>query len=108
MGVSSVSLAVLAKIRPRRAGDRMQVATLGAPLELAEDWSILTKRQNSFIDEVARPFVVDYGPRTEFGDSKEPRSRKELVSLLGAPAWGVRDRKSTRLNSSHLGISYAA
>src|ERR1019366_3687863 len=74
----------------------MQVATLRAPLELTEDWSILTKRQNCFVDEVARPFVVDYGPRTEFGDGKEPRSRKELVSLLGTPAWNIRRQRQAR------------
>src|ERR1039458_3440294 len=80
----------LAKIRPRRTRNRVQVAARCAPLELTEDRPILAERQNRFVDEVSRPFVVDYGPRTEFGDGKEPRSRKELVSLLGPPAWNIR------------------
>src|SRR5438045_7634196 len=31
----------------------------------------------------------------------------ELVALTGSEGSGIGDRKSTRLNSSHLGISYA-
>src|SRR5262245_8013933 len=31
----------------------------------------------------------------------------EMVELLAAKEFGGKDRKSTRLNSSHLGISYA-
>src|SRR5262245_64970923 len=27
--------------------------------------------------------------------------------IIGSTAWPIQDRKSTRLNSSHLGISYA-
>src|SRR5258705_1070785 len=34
-------------------------------------------------------------------------SRGAFRGEPGQPAYGARDRKSTRLNSSHLGISYA-
>src|SRR5690349_23166758 len=44
------------------------------------------------------PFLTIYPPATEF-------SRADFLWLL--PTWQTRDRKSTRLNSSHVEISYA-
>ena len=74
----------------------MQVAARCTPLELTEDRPILSEWQNRFVDEVARPFVVDHRARAEFGDGKEPRSRKELVSLLGTPSWNIRRQRQAR------------
>src|SRR5438045_7537391 len=53
--------------------------------------------------DIALPVQATAGNRLFhlFGDSTTPGYRDE------APRAGVEDRKSTRLNSSHLGISYA-
>src|SRR5690606_41990893 len=54
----------------------------------------------------ALPFAVRAGPRRDFDlrgrEALEPR----VDALVGAARHG-RDRKSTRLNSSHVKISYA-
>src|SRR5205814_10415499 len=59
------------------------------------------------------PVLIEQGER--YADSRDQRSRSggafradgesELPDKVGA--FGNQDRKSTRLNSSHLGISYA-
>src|SRR5437899_10129779 len=43
-------------------------------------------------------------PPSAFGDCRSPRGRRQRTVPRAVVA---RDRKSTRLNSSHLGISYA-
>ena len=68
----------------------MQVAARCAAFELTEDRPVLAERQDRFVDEVARPFVIGDGARAEFSDGKEPRPRKEFVPLLSTPAWNVR------------------
>src|SRR5256885_7705976 len=47
-----------------------------------------------------------HGPRGQAGANRPPRRRARLERGL-APGAHVGDRKSTRLNSSHLVISYA-
>src|SRR5205814_7290577 len=47
------------------------------------------------------------GLRSGRGDWHRPRGRDPRRGRGEHPAAGLRDRKSTRLNSSHLGISYA-
>src|SRR5256885_3540043 len=55
------------------------------------------------------------GPSLNVQVTSDPRkalvSRPGLFKTIGVPfrtiAWGMKDRKSTRLNSSHLVISYA-
>src|SRR2546430_13746213 len=39
--------------------------------------------------------------------TKKPVSTKTIAQMRGAPPERIRDRKSTRLNSSHSQISYA-
>src|SRR5262245_64708452 len=53
--------------------------------------------QNSMIYEI-KPTTGDFGPTAE---------RIDTLEVDGGTAIDVVDRKSTRLNSSHLGISYA-
>src|SRR3712207_7651873 len=47
------------------------------------------------------------GPRREYGTSSCERASTEIVSSCTPPRRRSRDRKSTRLNSSHANISYA-
>src|SRR5262245_63281154 len=55
------------------------------------------------LEELSGAWRVLHGP---VGDDRRPGLGDDLLQL--APRVGVaRDRKSTRLNSSHLGISYA-
>src|SRR5256885_13079058 len=53
--------------------------------------------------ESAKSQVVALGAH---GDLRDVRVRDEPFKF-GDPGFGLRDRKSTRLNSSHLVISYA-
>src|SRR5262245_64626458 len=46
-------------------------------------------------------------PRQRHRAGDDARHRHRLDLLVGRPTRRSRDRKSTRLNSSHLGISYA-
>src|SRR5438045_4749525 len=62
------------------------------------------------------PYTTLFRSRTHLLDSECSDPHSARVSTLGricavggsqAPSGGGQDRKSTRLNSSHLGISYA-
>src|SRR5690242_20777419 len=46
------------------------------------------------------PYTTLFRPRPVCGDRPDPRGRRALCRT-------ARDRKSTRLNSSHMSISYA-
>src|SRR3712207_8129675 len=48
--------------------------------------------------------LIDPAPRGEVGRPEQRQQRRALVEPRGQPP---RDRKSTRLNSSHANISYA-
>src|SRR5262245_54328957 len=48
-----------------------------------------------------------FGSGIEFPGFSEVGKLREAELLAAAKELGLRDRKSTRLNSSHLGISYA-
>src|SRR5205814_9809792 len=50
--------------------------------------------------------VVSFVSIPLFGHISDLIGRTKMY-MLGAEMWPNRDRKSTRLNSSHLGISYA-
>src|SRR5690606_17196181 len=66
-----------------------------------------------------RPGFVAMCERLEAGDidlvvawhpdrlTRHPRELEDLIELLDRTGTSVRDRKSTRLNSSHVKISYA-
>src|SRR5690242_10494057 len=56
---------VFADVWARRVGDRVEVPATGAPLELPENGTILTEREDGFIDEVTRSLVVDHRTRPE-------------------------------------------
>src|SRR5205814_9624913 len=47
------------------------------------------------------------GPLSAVAAAYLIREKPDILYLSGAPAYLEQDRKSTRLNSSHLGISYA-
>src|SRR5262245_63641935 len=79
----------------------------GAREELARD----ERRQQRHV----RRALEAAGDREREGDAEEQRERRrasggrraEACGGEAGRALGDRDRKSTRLNSSHLGISYA-
>src|SRR2546426_2557741 len=55
--------------------------------------------------DLRMPIAILGGPRIEIG---RRNALSEAVRLsVCRPPWLIRDRKSTRLNSSHLVISYA-
>src|SRR5438105_9025373 len=52
-------------------------------------------------------FLADLGAPAHHGDEPRPRLERPPATALQRPAARRRDRKSTRLNSSHEWISYA-
>src|ERR1035441_9114484 len=61
----------------------------------------------SLVDPVALAEEVELAPSTrDWAELGTPRQRTQQRLGLGTPR-RLGDRKSTRLNSSHLGISYA-
>src|SRR5690349_24083684 len=55
------------------------------------------------------PYATLFRSRVPFGRDDRPpmRSRQDRKAKGGSPSIARRDRKSTRLNSSHVEISYA-
>src|ERR1035438_10806913 len=56
---------------------------------------------------IRRPPRSTLFPYTTLFRSPESRGHDQVIAGKGNPRNAGRDRKSTRLNSSHLGISYA-
>src|ERR1035441_309545 len=66
------------------------------------------RRPVSSLPMATCPRIEVDGPDTPVGDSWRASSVGQLVcEVSDIPLSDVADRKSTRLNSSHLGISYA-
>src|ERR1035441_1329967 len=64
----------------------------------------------SYVDTISTAVAHERETRNQkrfFIFSKPPRATSPAVALLSDPDRRPSDRKSTRLNSSHLGISYA-
>src|SRR5437870_10127828 len=55
----------------------------------------------------ALPIYFDFAHGKLLQSRFERDSRCDLTAVAAAKTTGVRDRKSTRLNSSHVAISYA-
>src|SRR6266540_5624630 len=90
-----------------------------------EDPSPVQRRDATFATDKSRlaglhrivlHVILDRRPERQVSDGQEPRPlarhERPLRGLLplraiGAPSSAARDRKSTRLNSSHITISYA-
>src|SRR5262245_47592615 len=86
--------------RARRFQDFQQSLT-GIPPNILSDRLKLMEEHGL----VTRQFYSEHPPRAEYALTDKGRELGVVVGALAA--WGSRDRKSTRLNSSHLGISYA-
>src|SRR5262245_32116264 len=78
------------------------------PVDIAGEWRL----ENNEEDTTAQPPLGDY-LGIPFNDAGRMRSDTTAESIWGTPEFQCRphafphqDRKSTRLNSSHLGISY--
>src|SRR5262245_62524452 len=76
------------------------------------DWLLFLERYPLVVGPVSTepPFRIGFDTTSAARTAEVARAQRLLVAvnLLGFPAVSVpSDRKSTRLNSSHLGISYA-
>src|SRR5262245_63892983 len=93
----------MARSWPRAAFMRRSGRISPAASSPAKEPRALKPRRN-------RARIEDRGSRIEDRESKAMTHRDPRSSILDPGGWKLQrllDRKSTRLNSSHLGISYA-
>src|SRR5256885_10134775 len=87
---------------PRRSPLFPSPTLFRSELIVLDDERAATERAGQFLAEAARA-----GGHIALSGGKSPEHAHETAAEL-QPDWsGVEDRKSTRLNSSHLVISYA-
>src|SRR3712207_7748295 len=70
-------------------------------------YTTLFRSPQRALDEVLHDFPVHAGVAVEPALERAPRGWRHVRSGDAIQHRGVRDRKSTRLNSSHANISYA-
>src|SRR2546426_12765591 len=80
----------------QEAGARL---AFGSAMNLDDDRPFSSKFRGRFMQPAGNHFAVKAFPTDEF--------RFREAFCVDAPGFTMRDRKSTRLNSSHLVISYA-
>src|SRR5437899_7346802 len=76
-----------------------------SPLSLHDALPISARRHSAHVAIAAVTLVVAFGVRLAAAESQTQSGTWAPTGAMTQPRWG--DRKSTRLNSSHLGISYA-
>src|SRR5262245_39595145 len=91
---------------PFRIGETSAAALAAVGLAVSDLWALRTGRhQDVAIDTRRATASLRSGHYMHMDGAPVSTERNSIMGVY--PARGGRDRKSTRLNSSHLGISYA-
>ena len=85
-GLSQSYAAMFAQVKSLTLIDRMQITALLTLLGPARGQTlILANGQNDAVNQVARAFMVDDGPRPKLRDGQETWAREVFITLFGAP-----------------------
>src|SRR5437868_11823020 len=84
------------------------VAALAAQVVVLRNTVIEERRTKVFdLVEAAKKILSNYEEKAKAGKMSAEEAGQLAFDAIGAMRWGKSDRKSTRLNSSHVSISYA-
>src|SRR5699024_11416836 len=97
----------LVKLMSNSSLTSLQLKTDGINLVLKKEKEMVTAMPSVVSVPVGKEPEKETTPSAEFNNPDEVVTAPLVGTFYAAPSEGAEDRKSTRLNSSHVSISYA-